>query len=271
MSENASGAETNTDAPAFETGRYLYCVVEADETDEFSETGIDGEPVSLVASDGVGAVVQPCGDAYDSDDLAAVREWLLTHQEVVDAAGEAFGTPLPFRFDTILKGDDDRVREWLADQRETLADYLDDFADHWEYRVSVTWDEERIREEIASGDEELADLRERIEDADEGTAFLLEKQYDQRLGERREARRRSLDERLRERLGPLVREFDDGEDEGGLLGDDSDSVVDVAFLAHEDDERAVGEALDEIAADPGVEVRFTGPWPPYSFAPELDA
>ncbi len=28
----------------------------------------------------------------------------------------------------------------------------------------------------------------------------------------------------------------------------------------------VGEYLEEVSREPGVEVRFTGPWPPYSFA-----
>ncbi len=167
--------------PTFDEGRYLYCVVESGDDAELSENGIDGEPISVLVQDGLGAVVQPCDSPYDSDDLATVREWLVTHQSVIDAAGEAFGTPLPFRFDTILKGDDDAVREWLVDQSEMLESHLDELAGHWEYRVGVAWDEERVRDELRAEDEELADLRERIDDASEGTAFLLEKQYDNRL------------------------------------------------------------------------------------------
>ena len=37
----------------------------------------------------------------------------------------------------------------------------------------------------------------------------------------------------------------------------------------EDDEEGMGEMLDEVAAETGVEVRFTGPWPPYSFVPAI--
>ena len=28
----------------------------------------------------------------------------------------------------------------------------------------------------------------------------------------------------------------------------------------------IGEYLERVSQEPGVEVRFTGPWPPYSFA-----
>ncbi|WP_227354235.1 gas vesicle protein GvpL [Haladaptatus salinisoli] len=270
-----NGAETGANAGVdaeFGDGRYLYCVVDSTAETEFSETGIDDEPVSVVAAEGVGAVVQPCDSPYDTDDLDTVREWLLTHQEVVDAAGEAFGTPLPFRFDTILKGDDDRVREWLVDQRADLRAHLDEFAGHWEYRVGVTWDEEQVRDELESEDETLADLRERIDDASEGTAFMLEKQYDNRLRDLRRTRKEALATRLRDGLEPLVREFEEADSRTNLLGSDTpEDVVQVAFLAHEDRETDIGDVLDDIAGEPGVEVRFTGPWPPYSFAPELDA
>ncbi|MFH5798805.1 gas vesicle protein GvpL [Haladaptatus sp. CMAA 1911] len=258
--------------PTFEEGRYLYCVVENEDDAELSENGIDGEPISVLVRNGLGAVVQPCDSPYDSDDLETVREWLVTHQSVIDAAGEAFGTPLPFRFDTILKGDDDAVREWLADQSEMLDSHLDQLAGHWEYRVGVTWDEERVRDELRAEDEELADLRERIDDASEGTAFLLEKQYDNRLRDLRKARKDELTTRLRNELAPLVAEFDVVDSQGGVLeSNETEEVVQVSFLAHEDREEEIGRVLDDVAAEPGVEIRFTGPWPPYSFAPELDA
>ena len=40
-------------------------------------------------------------------------------------------------------------------------------------------------------------------------------------------------------------------------------------LATEDNEEGMGEMLDEVAAETGVEVRFTGPWPPYSVVPAI--
>ncbi len=245
---------------------------EDDGGNDFSETGIDGGSVSVLVHDGLGVVVQPCDSPFDSDDLGRVQEWLLTHQSVVDAAGQAFGTPLPFRFDTILKGGDEAVQEWLADQSETLETHLGELAGHWEYRVGVAWDEDRVRDELEADDEELAKLREKVKDASEGTAFLLEKQYDNRLRDLRRARQEDLTARFRDGLKPLVREFEVLDASRDVLDSNtSNEVVQVAFLAHENREEEIGDLLDEVAADPGIEIRFTGPWPPYSFAPELDA
>ncbi len=59
------------------------------------------------------------------------------------------------------------------------------------------------------------------------------------------------------------------------LGDEADSDTDqnggetlcrLTLLAHEDNEGAIGAILEEVASTDGLEVRFTGPWPPYTFA-----
>ena len=257
----------------FEEGRYLYCVVDTAEGDaaggtarrEFAPEGIEGGEPYVVESDGVGAVVQPRGEPFDSDDLQRVKRWLIAHQRVVDEAGQAFGTPLPFRFDTIHRGDDDAIREWLRAEHGTLREHLDEFAGKWEYRVTLT-----AAGEFEPDDDDLADLRARIDEAGEGEAFLLEKQYERRLRELEHERNEAIAADLRDRLEPLVAAVEpvEGSD---VLGEGSgeDRVAGLALLADREREGDVGAELDEVAADPAVEVEFTGPWPPYSFAPEL--
>ncbi|WP_192498414.1 gas vesicle protein GvpL [Halorussus halophilus] len=240
----------------FETGRYLYCVVRSDDQAEFEADGVEDEPVYLVHSDGLAAVVHHCESLYDADDMERVREWLLDHQAVVDSVGEQFGTPLPFRFDTILTGDDEAVRGWLDESREDLEAYLTEFAGHWEYRVEITRTDDPELE-----DERLAELDAEIENADDGTAFLLEKQRARRETDLHRARDDEIAADARERLEPLSSEFEQATD--------PDEVASFSLLAHEDDETAIGDELDPVAARDGIEVKFTGPWPPYSFAPEL--
>ncbi|ELY79894.1 gas vesicle protein GvpL [Natrinema pallidum] len=276
-----AGAAEPADAPAIDEGRYLYCLVRADEDATLETTGVDGEPVSIVTADGIGAVVHACDGIYDSGDLAQIRRWLVRHQTVVDEAGQAFGTPIPFQFDTILRGDDDGVREWLRKERDTLERALDGLADHWEYRVEVVEIDPIDDAALLERDERLRELDERIADADEGTAFLLEQQFEQRLTERRAARRESVTADLQERLAAEAREVhalerspsaqlsDDVAGSGSTASDDGETLCRLTLLAHEDDEGAIGSILDDVAANDGLEVRFTGPWPPYTFAPEF--
>lgn len=261
----------------FDEGRYLYCAVRADGDASLAVDGLEGGTVSVVARDEIGMVVQPVGSLFDSDDLAEVRRWLLSHQRVVDAAGEAFDTPVPFRFDTVIKGDDARVREWIEDRSAALTDALETVSGRWEYRIELRWDESGAREEIVADDDDLTALETRIEDASEGTAHLLEKQYEQRLEERLEERQTELAGRLYDRVGDHAATVETIDDRTTLLGAEGsegedgafESVIRLSVLAEESAERAIGDVLESFAEQPEFEVRFTGPWPPYSHTPTI--
>ena len=263
-----------------EQGRYLYCVVRtpADGATEtvFSTTGIEDEPVSVVTAGEVGAVVHSCASLYDSDELQTIQEWLLSHQRVVDEAGETFGTPIPFQFDTVLTGGDEALREWLNAESDRLTTDLDALAGHWEYRIEISHHEE-ARAEIAANSAELSALREKIDEAASGTAYLLEQQYDKQLAERLRDRRRQQTREAADRIAPHVSALESlgSRRAAGELDlveeDDHDPVGRFAVLATDSGADELGEELEAIAAEPGVEVRFTGPWPPYTFAPEIDS
>ncbi|PSQ09202.1 gas vesicle protein GvpFL [Halobacteriales archaeon QS_5_70_15] len=268
--------ESDADSPAFDEGRYLYCVVDVTGGTEAAvpETGIEGGEPYLVRQGGLGVVVQACDSPFDSTDVDTVKRWLLRHQSVVDGAGEAFGTPLPFRFDTVLKGDDEQVREWLDEESDALRDALDDLAGRWEYRIEVVRNREALERRLSAEDEELSELRRKRDDASEGTGFLIEKQYEQRLGRLVES---ALDEEaaaLADRLCDVAAEVRPVERTASPLGEGRGANGDeertsLAVLAAEEREGEIGDVLDEVAARPEVEVRFTGPWPPYSFAPAI--
>ena len=263
-----------SESKEFDEGRYLYCAVRLDEGGDLSATGVDDEPVRLLAVDDIGVVVHDCESLYDTADMDVVRKWVLQHQGVVDEAGEAFGTPLPFQFDTVVTGADESVREWVREERGTIRDYLDAVAGHWEYRIELRRDESALIEDLEADDDRLGELDTEIADAGSGTAFMLEKQYDQRL---RELKRQRRDERaaaLREDLADLVREVAELGDRTTLndedAGDDGmETLARFTVLAPADREDDLGELLDEVAAEYGVEVRFTGPWPPYTFTPAI--
>ncbi|MFP8954389.1 gas vesicle protein GvpL [Natrialbaceae archaeon A-arb3/5] len=272
------------DGPAIDEGRYLYCIVQTETDDGLETTGVDGESVSVVVEDGIGAVVHPCDEVYDSADMTEIRRWLVRHQTVVDEAGEAFGTPIPFQFDTILRGDDDGVRRWLREEADTLDQVLSELAGHWEYRVEVVETDPIDDEALIERDERLRELEAKIDDSGEGTSFLLEKQFDQRVTELRAMRRESLTADLETRLAEAAREvhtlerspsatlsddISDAEDGSNQTDSAEETLCRLTLLAHEDDEGEIGTILDEMASNDGFTVKFTGPWPPYTFAPEL--
>ncbi len=265
-----------------EQGRYLYCLVSTppagdEPATEFSTTGIEDEPVSVLTADGIGAVVHGCDSLYDSGDPQTIQQWLLSHQRVVDDAGETFGTPIPFQFDTILTGGNEAVCDWLASEAGRLETALSALAGHWEYRIEVTH-HENAHTELAESDDALSELQDKIETADSGTAYLLERQYDKQLSERLREHRQQQANTLADRISPHVSALESlGKRRSTGVGVDTgqpnetEPIARFAVLATDEGATALGDELDDVAAEPGVEVRFTGPWAPYTFAPEIDS
>jgi len=267
-------------------GRYLYCLVcipaadedaDRDVTPEWSTEGIEDEPVSVITAGAVGAVVHSCESLYDTDDPQTIQRWLLSHQEVVDEAGEVFGTPVPFQFDTILTGGDEAVREWLASESDRLGTELSSLAGHWEYRVEVTHHED-ARAALGKADEELSTLQRKIDDAESGTAYLLKQQYEKEISKRLRQHRQQQAQSVADRITPhaealesLGKRRSTGVDIDTSREDEPEPIARFAVLATEEGAEGLGDELDDIAGEPGIEVRFTGPWPPYTFAPEIDS
>lgn len=268
-------AETADDATP---DRYLYALVDLDRGNPaaFDATGVDGAAVRVLAVEDIGAVVHDCNGLYDSEDPVEIRSWLLSHQEVVDEATETFGTPLPVRFDTVIEGGDRAVREFVRPLGDTIRTHLDELRHHREYRIGVRWEPEPFEERMRRTDDRLQTLAAEIEDSDDGTAFLREKQYEQRLQELREEHGRRLEADLRERIEPVVADLTRSESTAdtpvsgdAVIDDGRQRLFGLTVLAATDSQETLGDRLDAYVEAHDVEVRFTGPWPPYSFAPEL--
>lgn len=256
-------------------GRYLYCLVDITtaEQADMSTRGIGGNSVYVIEEGTVGAVVHDCETIYDTENPEQVKQRVLRHQHVVDAAGDTFGTPLPMRFNTILEGGDASVTQWLREQHGMIREELTSFAGTWEYRVLLFWEPSTFEDRIADQDDRLQELQHRKQQSGAGKAFLLKQQYDKRLRELKQDHRTELTARLKETVSPVVNELIEQEPHSPLSeptsSTDGEQVARLAVLAEETDETALGARLDELVEQEGIRIRFTGPWPPYTFAPDI--
>jgi hypothetical protein len=258
-------------------GRYLYCLVQNPDGATLDIRGIEENKVHIIEAGEIGAVVHDCPRLYDSADIDQIESWLLTHQEVIDTVAKQFGTPLPFQFDVILEGGDEQVLTWLENNSERISRLLAEFEDLWEYRVHVLQERSVLEEELTQADSRLQELKNQQAQSSEGEAFLVEKQYDQRLQEVVHNHRNELTDDLLtdlDTIGAQVEEQSAEPDAQILTNDTTDDkswLARIAVLADQTTETQIGDRLDGLADKPGIEVRFTGPWPPYSFTPSLDA
>lgn len=252
---------------SYREGRYLYCVVNNGRMADFGHMGIEGNHVYTVPFDDIGAVVHRCeAKPYTTKDTKIAEEWILTHQCVIDLVTREFGTVIPLAFDTIFKGGDQTVKEWLREEYDQLRTLLAKLQGKAEYGIQIFLEKDLI--EKATGENEgIQSLRREIEKRSEGAAYLLKKKFEKRL----ELERRTFIDKHAKSLYDEIVKF--AEDVG--FGPSSSEVpekwkgrqmiLNLACLALEEDVQQLGKMLGEINNREGFAVRFTGPWSPYSF------
>jgi len=255
-----------------EEGVYLYCIVNSGENTSFGDVGLEDELVYIVPHDDIGAVVHRCcAEPYKTDDEEKAKDWILTHQYVIDLATERFGTVIPLRFDTIFKGDDATVESWLREKHERLMGTLRKLKGKAEYGVQVYLEKDYVEEKIENNTE-IAALRRSLEERPKGSAYLMGKRLEKMVKVKKDVETLSLAKKLYERIVGLVCELRLEQNVRNLPEKWKDKlmILNLSCLISHDSVKSLGDLLGEIDGNPGFTVRFTGPWPPYSFVSEGD-
>ena len=251
-------------------GRYVYCIARVGEELDLGRIGLDGSEVYTIPAGSLCAVVHDCPTApYSSGDEEVVRQWVVSHQTVVEAALRQFGTVLPMRFGTIIRDTDtvsaeDNVRQWLSDGRGELEGRLSHLRGKEEYGVQVFWDPAVIARLLSEASPEITELEEEIRSKPRGLAYMyrqrLEKLLKVAVEKDAEQRFRDFHHRIKASVGEARLERTKKK-EG-----DKQMLMNLSCLVPRGGAGPLSEELEKIDGMAGISVRFTGPWPPYSFA-----
>ena len=205
---------------------------------------------------------------YESRDREVVEGWVLAHQRVVEAAWRRWGTVIPSTFDTIFQGENDgdaeqTVREWLATEHDNLRAQLERIRGKAEYGVQISWDPEVIGNKLIQTNRKLAAVNADLMAKSSGTAYLYrEKLRDLLRGEMEPEANRCFQDfyrRIREHADDLRVERTKKGEKGQQM------IMNLSCLASREQPADLGRELERISKMEGFSVRFTGPWPPYSF------
>lgn len=236
-----------------ERGAYVYAVAATGEEVGLGVVGIDGRRVFTLALSDIAAVVhlmEP--EPYSSNDEDMVYSWVRAQQAVLDEATARWGTVIPMAFDTVFEAPEGgsievTVRDYLREHYREYRDRLEDLKGKSEYGVQV------IYTSVGSVPEEL--------EGSPGLRYMRARQNEIRLRERdlesAKAHGRAALELLR-RVTHEVRVEPPKAMEGKHM------VLNASVLLTMEQAERLGMELDALV-ESGLEVRFTGPWPPYSF------
>ena len=251
-------------------GIYLYCVAEGSESIEFGQIGVEDNRVYTILYKDLLAVVHDCpAVAYDSKDKEMVKKWIVSHQRVVEESLEKFSTVLPFSFDTIIRGKEnmspqENVIRWLESDYEKLKEKIDKIRGKAEYGVQIFWDPKIIADKIIQDVPEIKKIDDEMRAKSTGTAYLYEEKLKSLIKKEMEKR---ADNYFKEFYGQIRPKVDDIKiDKTKKTDNELQMIMNLSCLVVKERANELGEVLDNIQGKEAFSVRFTGPWPPYSFA-----
>ena len=220
--------------------------------DSLAGVGAGKPPVRLVRQDGLTAVVS---DAPER--LRAKRRDVEAHERVLETLLAA-GTVLPMRFGTVA-ADDEAVKAELAFGAKRYAQLLKRLKGKVEVNVKAIHREESVLRELLLGNPELRNRSETLR-ASGGGSHQDKVEFGEQLSG-------ALDERRSEDAEQLVAELRPHASAVKLGPPVDGCFVNVSFLLAATERQDFEAALSRLRQDRSelMEIRLSGPIPPYSF------
>ena len=242
--------------------RYIYCVVPSSGTGlAVCAPALDGGPVQPICHEDIAALTHACAPEPYRGSETEVCEWIAAHNAVVEEAWKSAETVLPMTFDVIVRADsrhsaEANVAGWLEEHHDALRSRLRYLRGRVEVGVQILRDAEPLSASETPG---AGSGRVRPRGHAYFTRHQLRREQRERLEQEAEAEFRRHYEMLASMVGAV--QVNRRRAVPGKM-----TVVDLSLLADKAGVRRVGDYLDRVRREAGAEVRFTGPWPPYSFA-----
>lgn len=244
-------------SPSPHQGLYVYGVIETPAFGSFGRSSIGSfqEDVFAVHYGDVAAVVSRT-PVFIFD---PTRDNALAHEHVAETVMKNH-TIVPMAFGTVFRTEED-IKEVLKSIYSSLKDVLRQMTGKQEFGLKVTWDRDRIIEELKREHEEIRRFHQEL------TRKHLQSTYFARmqLG-------RMIDKALMELAAKYVRDIYDGLRNVCVASKDNKPIGDkmilnASFLIEKERENEFDAAVTRVAQKFGerLNFRYTGPWPPYNF------
>jgi len=250
-------------------GIYLYCIVDSNKKISFGNIGLDNNEVYTIPYEDLCAVIHKCStEPYKSEDKEKVKSWIIAHEKVIENVWERFGTIIPLGFDTIIIGGEERepeenMKNWLKDDYENLKKKLSKLEGKAEFGIQIFWDIKIISERVIDSNKEIKKLSNEIKIKSKGLAYMYKQKLENLLKKEIEKEADRYFKDFYEQIKSCVDEIKVDKTKKGE--EKKPMLLNLSCLLDKEKSKILGSELDKIDQMPEFSVRFTGPWPPYSF------
>lgn len=240
--------------------RYLYCIARKNGREVNLGKGVQGEEVRIIQVSDLIAAIHDCEpEPYETKKEAKAKQWVKQHQSIIEEVEDKFGTVIPFGFDMIFKNEENLLG-FLEKNEKKIKSKLKKLRGKEEFGVRIfykeSWEKDMKRE-----------MKRNL--GDSGNNLSKGKKYFAQKGQEKKVKK-GLREKLKDRYKEFYRKIK--EPSSDLVAEDAEEERELArfsCLLSTDKIQELSSVLDDIKETEGFKVRFTGPWPPYSFVKDL--
>lgn len=241
-------------------GKYMYAIIKAPKPQAFATLGIGGrgDKVYTMHHNGLAAVVSSSPIVK----YPVRRDNTMAHQMVLEEVMKQF-TLLPVRYCTIAE-DEGQIKEKVLQARSSeFKDLLEKMRGKVELGVRAFWtNTQEIFDEIVSENEEIAELKKRIEEEKSAQKVYAGKiKIGGLVKQALEEKKKKEAQALLDSLTGLAEDFQ----ENRILGDRN--ILNAAFLVRKEKEEEFDQKINQLQQEFGERTKldYFGPIPPYNF------
>jgi len=247
-------------------GKYIYCIVQANEGTKFGPVGIGGrgDEVTTVCEGNLGVVIS----SSPVIKYSITRENTLAHQLVMEKVMKDYSI-LPVRFGTIAEAKNgtnpqERIKEKVLKARyPEFEELLKKMSDKVELGVKALWlDMDQVYMEILKENSEIRRLKGKVAG---GRVSLKTQQEKMALGEKVKVALDAKRGKEKKEISNLLSKISFDFRENKIFGDNM--ILNASFLVEKSKEKEFDSALEELDKRSAGRTKFkyVGPIPPCNF------
>lgn len=194
-------------------------------------------------------------------------EILQAHENVIDTLMQET-TVVPLKFGTILK-DEEAALKMLLDNEEKFKSLLAKFAGKVEWGLKVYADKQAFVRYIIQNDPKFMNLEDKQKNLSRGAAYLLGRKMEEEVQDHVVDQLTQVAEEIFQELGKDAAEAKLNDTlPQKVTGKKKEMILNAAYLVEREKGDHLlqrGKSFRGTYAFMGLDLEFSGPWPPYNF------
>ena len=195
------------------------------------------------------------------------EEILKSHEDVVETLMKLTSI-VPFKFGTILKNEKAALK-MLRDYGKKFKKLLSKFSGKEEWGIKVYADSKKLKDYIAENEPKLKKETEQKRKLSAGAAYLFGRKMEEEIKDKVTARLSEIAKVIFQEAGKCAYETKINKTlPKKLTGKDKEMVLNSAYLIEKETVSQFDSQVKSLIKkyEPmGLEIEFSGPWPPYNF------